>query len=667
VTHQALTAQARTQLVAELVKQHGDGQRARIERGIDQVAKLWQATDGDLAAFAKEQFLADPKALAETQARLEGVLEQLDGHMLEIGRAVRWNTDIDSGPLLPLEALLAGIDPGAHASEDFFRAKVSFTALLNFPATTLAERLQNGPKYTREDWATVRLVGRFDQRIPSEVRQRMAEVGSQADLYITEYNLWMHHVLSETGERLFPKGMRLISHWNLRDELKADYADPRALDKQRTIARLMERVVTQSIPVSAINNPRVDWNPFTNEIKPTPEGELEADAPAATEPRTGPEPDTRYARWLDQFQAQRAADPFTPSTPNAIARSFDQGREIPEARARQMLVDVVSSPLVKQVAEEIAADLAAKTPGRKLQPFDLWYNGFQARGKYAEAELDAMTRKRYPTAAAFAADIPRILRDLGFPPARADFIAKHIVVDPARGAGHAMPAARRGDFPHLRTRVGKDGMDYKGYNIAVHELGHNVEQVLSLYEIDHTLLAGVPNTAFTEALAFVFQARDMQLLGLAKPDPKSERARILNDLWMTYEIAGVALIDMDVWHWMYDHPQAKPSELRDAVVGIARKVWNTYYAPVLGGQDTAMLAIYSHLVAYPLYVTDYPIGHLIAFQIEEKLGQGPVGVEFERIARQGSITPDAWMVGATGKPVGPDSLLAAAQRALVKK
>ena len=79
-------------------------------------------------------------------------------------------------------------------------------------------------------------------------------------------------------------------------------------------------------------------------------------------------------------------------------------------------------------------------------------------------------------------------------------------MEPARGSGHALGAARRDDKAHLRTRVGPQGMDYKGYNIAVHEMGHNVEQVFSMTTIDHTLLQGVPNTAFTEALAFVFQA-----------------------------------------------------------------------------------------------------------------------------------------------------------------
>ena len=47
-------------------------------------------------------------------------------------------------------------------------------------------------------------------------------------------------------------------------------------------------------------------------------------------------------------------------------------------------------------------------------------------------ELDAMTKKRYPTPEAYAKDIPRLLRDLGFSEERARFLADHIVVDPAR-------------------------------------------------------------------------------------------------------------------------------------------------------------------------------------------------------------------------------------------
>ena len=127
----------------------------------------------------------------------------------------------------------------------------------------------------------------------------------------------------------------------------------------------------------------------------------------------------------------------------------------------------------------------------------------------------------------------------------------------------------RAEKAHLRTRVEKTGMNYKGFNIAVHEMGHNVEQTFSLNDVDHTLLKGVPNTAFTEALAFVFQGHDLELLGLPAPDAKSQAEKTLSDFWATFEISGVALVDMAVWHWMYDHPESTPKQLNAAPVQIA--------------------------------------------------------------------------------------------------
>ncbi len=649
-------------LKAELVAKHGEAQRARIERGVDQVAALWREEDGDLGAFAREHFLADPKALDATFARLESIFEQLDGHMNELSRTLRWATDLDLGPLLPVDPLLAAYDPSAHVTEDLFRARVGFVALLNFPLTTLHERNTSGPDWTRRRWAEARLTGRFNRRVPPEVQQAVTEATSAADLYIAEYNVWMHHLVDEQGRRLFPKGLRLISHWNLRDELKANYAGgPDGLAKQRTIVKVMERIVTQTIPAAVIDNPRVDWNPFTNAVTVAPAETVEANAPARpAQAETKPEPDVRYARLLANFHASRRADPYVPVAPTAIARSFELQRELPEERVKALLTQVLASPLVPRVAKVIEQRL-----GRKLEPQDLWFAGFKPGGKRPEAELDALTRKRYPTAEAFAKDIPRILQGLGFSAERAKFLAERIEVDASRGAGHAMQAMRRGDFPRLRTRVEKEGMNYKGYNIAVHELGHNVEQVFSLYNVDHTLLTGVPNNAFTEALAFVFQARDLELLGQGKPDEAAERERVLNDFWQTWEIAGVALVDVAVWHWMYEHPDATPAQLREATVGIAKDVWSRYYAPVLGGEGTPLLGIYSHMISYPLYLSDYPLGHLIAFQIEEHLKKkGPLGAEFERMASYGAVTPDVWMVHATGAPVSAEPLLRATEAAL---
>ena len=261
--------------------------------------------------------------------------------------------------------------------------------------------------------------------------------------------------------------------------------------------------------------------------------------------------------------------------------------------------------------------------------------------------------------------MPEILRKLGFSSERAKYLADNIAVDPARGSGHAMGAQMRGAQAHLRTRVEASGMNYKGYNIAVHEMGHNVEQTFSLNDIDYTPLQGVPNTAFTEALAFTFQNRDLELLGLSKSDKQSASLKTLNDFWATYEIAGVALVDMNVWRWMYAHPKATPAQLREATVQISKDIWNRYYAPVFHQRDVVLLCIYSHMINSFLYLPNYPVGHMIAFQIEAQMEKaGDFGGEFERVARIGRVTPDQWMIAATGAPVGPEALLAATAQAL---
>lgn len=657
-----LTA-AKAELEKELLAKHGDAQKVRISRGLEQCARLWRSSDGDFNEFVRANFIADDKLLDATFARFQSMFEQIDGYLNAIGRELRAPTDLDVGEMLPVDPMFAAFDVGSHLNEDLFNSKLAFVALLNFPQTTLDEKIKNSKNYSRRDWAEMRLTGRFSRRVPGDVFQLQTKAASEGDLYIAEYNIWMHHLLNEKGERIFPKGLRLISHWNLRDELKANYADPKGLDKQRMIIQVMSRIVTQTIPAAVIDNPRIDWNPFTNEVSATPTAELEENAPKKeVAVSADPEPNVRYAKLLASFVAATKVDPYSPLAPTQIARAFETGREIPEARVKQMFTEVLESPLVKEVGAEIE-----KALGRKLEPQDLWYNGFRARGKFSEPELDAITKKKYPNKEAFAADIPRILQGLGFSAEKAKFLSDHIIVDASRGAGHALQSARRGDFPHLRTRIEKDGMNYKGYNIAIHELGHNVEQVFSLYEVDHTLLTGVPNNAFTEALAFVFQARDLELLGLAKPDAESERLRVLNDFWQTWEIAGVALVDTAAWHWMYDHPNATPAELKDAVVAISKEIWNKYYAPVLGGQDSVLLGIYSHMIAYPMYLPDYPIGHLIALQIEEQVAKtGKLGEEFERMSKFGSVIPDVWMMNASGEPVSAGPLLRATQAALKK-
>jgi hypothetical protein len=659
-------AKAAAEAKQALKAKHGAAEAARIERGVDQVARYWRGEDGgpeEFAAFVDAEFLPQGAPLDGAFARFESAFESVYGYFVAMGRDLRSPVEVDLGPITPLDRRFAAWSPAAHVSDDMFANKLAFVALLNFPLTTLEQRMAEGMGWTRRQWAEARLAQQFQSRVPAEVNAKLAKAYSEADAYISDYNIYMHHLLAADGTRPFPPGLRLITHWNLRDDLKARYAEPDGLPKQRMIAKVMERIVRQEIPAAVVDNPLLDWNPETNAVTPSPAKDADAPAGKSADPRPDREPDERYRQFLGIFAAERLVDAVTPDNPSHIARRFNVNREIPEAQVRALLEAVLASPLGEKVGR-----LVAKRLGRGLEPFDIWYAGFKPRGKYTEAELDAITKKKYPTPAAYAADIPRLLRDLGFGEDRARFLADHVVVDPSRGAGHALGAGRRDDKAHLRTRVGKDGMDYKGYNIAVHEMGHNVEQTFSLQSIDHTLLQGVPNTAFTEALAFVFQAHDLELLGLAPPDETERELIVLDKFWQTREIAGVSLVDMGAWRWLYDNPGATPAQFREAVVGIAQEVWNRYYAPTFGTKDVTLLAIYSHMIDSGLYLPDYPLGHLIAFQVEDHFGKrkGPMGAEFERICRLGSITPDAWMRQAVGAPLSAEPLLAAAEAAFAK-
>ena len=661
--------QSSAKLERELIAKYGEPQRPRLQRGLQQVGQLWQKADGsaaDFESFVRENFAGDQAALDTLFERFERLLEKLDGHFTELRYEFKRQTDLDLGPVLPFDETFSGYEPAAHVTDDLFRNKLAFVVLLNFPLTTLEQRLADGDKWSRRQWAEVRLAQRFSKRIPAEVNQAMSVAQTEAELYINEYKICMHHLLDTQGARPFPPKLRLITHWNLRDEIKAQYGDPNAgLPKQRMIERVLERIIDQSIPQVVINNPGVDWNPVSNEVKPSPVVDLEVTkAPAknslASSVKPAPEPNTRYAKLLTVFRACRQADPFSPTAPTLMARRFDDDRQMSEARVQAMLDQLLTSPQFTAVGR-----LVEKRLGRPLEPFDIWYNGFVARGPYSETQLDDIVRKKYPTAAAYLADMPALLAKLSFTPECAEFLRANIDVEPSRGTGHAMGGAMRGQKARLRTRVEKEGMNFKGFNIALHEMGHNIEQTFSLNRVDRTLLAGVPNNAFTEALAMAVQGHDLEVLGLTTLDARADALKTLNYFWATCEIAGMALTDMAVWHWMYEHPNATPAELKAATLRLATGLWNRYYAPVFHQRDVTLLAVYSHMIRDVLYLPDYPVGHLIAFQLEAQMKKaGNFGGEFERMTKFGNVTPDLWMKNATGSPVSADAMLKAAQEAL---
>jgi hypothetical protein len=175
----------------------------------------------------------------------------------------------------------------------------------------------------------------------------------------------------------------------------------------------------------------------------------------------------------------------------------------------------------------------------------------------------------------------------------------------------------------------------------------------------------MPNSGFSEAFAFLFENRRLELLG-QKSGRLDKHSLVLKLFWETFEIAGVALLDIYIWRWMYKHQDAKPEEINIAIRSLAKAIWNKYFAPVMGMRNEYILAIYSHIINYALYLPNYPIGHIVAFQVLDYCGRRNWPEEMERMCKIGCVSPNMWAKEAVGEPLSLVSMIKMTKVALKK-
>ena len=638
--------------IESLIDKHGKDINFHAERGVNQVANLWRDTDGsinDFEKFCQEQFIANPDELHSLFEKLSAGYEVLFGYFLRITKDLMRPLHLDMGEITPIDMMFGSFNASAHLTEDLYSNKIAFVTALNFPYYSLTEKEELGENWTRREWAYARMGNIFTSRVPAELLQNYSKISTEADTYISLYNIYMDNLRDENGNQLFFDNKKLITHWGLRDELKAQYSNPEnGLPRQKMVYEVMKRIIDQTIPEVVIDNPDYIWNPTSNELMK--DGEKVS---------FQSEPNTRYQQVVNLFQALRAMDPYYPTMPNYIQRTFEGNYELPVEDVEKLFINLVSSEQVREVGKLISQRL-----GRPLEPFDIWYDGFKSRSSIPAEKLDAAVSSRFTSAQTFEKEIPNILTSLGWSRDKANFLASKIVVEGSRGAGHAWGGAMRTDVALLRTRIGDEGMNYKGFNIAMHEFGHTVEQTITLHDVDYYTLNGVPNTAFTEALAFIFQKRDLDVLNIKDSNPEKDHLMALDILWSCYEIMGVSLVDINLWRWLYDNPNATAEEVKQTTIRIAREVWNSYFKDVFGSSDEPILAIYSHMIDNPLYLSAYPLGHLISFQLEQHLAGKHFTNEIQRIYEQGTIIPQLWMKGGVGEPLSIEPILMAAEKAV---
>jgi hypothetical protein len=220
-----------------------------LKKGVKHAASLWRKEDGTPAAFSafvKTNYISDPAKRKRVFNKISNYLESLNGNYNEITLSLRKILDESLGDIDETDRMFGNYSAGSHMLNDLYSNKIAFSIALNFPYYTLAEKEEFGPKWSRDDWAMARLGDLFVSRVPAELDQAVTEATGNSEMYIADYNIYMGHLRTDDGLQIFPDKMVLLSHWNLRDELKADYADRmNGPAKQEMIYKVMERIINQ--------------------------------------------------------------------------------------------------------------------------------------------------------------------------------------------------------------------------------------------------------------------------------------------------------------------------------------------------------------------------------------------------------------------------------------
>jgi len=642
-----LTPDQIEQLVQEVSAPHGAACAARARAGITQIAARWRTEDGPddaFVAFVRTRFVGDEAQRACLLARLEDAVFQVYGHLSEIRRMLhRWQ-DVARTDDPGIDDLLAQFSPAPDLREELYRSKLAFVALLNFPAVPFAEIFRDGATWPVEQWAAVRTANAVAYRLPRQLDDQARVAHQRAQEFYYNFHIPIDCIALANGDKPFAAGRKLLAHWLVREEIRAGYGAPDGLPRQRALTRVMGRHVDGSVPQAVMAGAATTWEPFSNTCT--------AAAGANGKALVGPQ---RYAVWHELFALARATDPFYPEYPTHIQRACELHNQLPVAHIEQVLTDLLTAP-----ARDTIMQFAQRRLQRPLEPFDIYFNNIAPREPIAE--LNAAVARRFPRFDALQEQLPAMLGELGFDAVTAAFLATHIQVDAARGSGHASPAALPEYRSFLRTNHANGMLNWPGLVTAMHELGHCIEQVVSLHHVPRRALRGVPNLGVTEAFAFTFQEFARQIVGVPYP-PQYEACMALNTYLNACEIAGASMVDLACWRWLYAHPAAPPEQLRDATLAICDDVWQQHFARWFGRDENHLLGAYQHMIGMMLYLPNYVIGHVLAHQIRTHLTTHDLAREVTRMCAQGNLTPQVWLQRAIGHDLSPAQLIKDAARA----
>ena len=274
-----------------------------IDRGLSQAANFWTSADGsqdEFIDFCAKNFCKNLEEKDRLFERLCTNFETILGHNNRVTIELLRPSHVKGIESTPVDDIFGAYNGLAHFNEDMFNNKLAFIVIMNFPHFTLREKVNNGDNWTIRQWGYVRLGDLFTNRAPASAEQSINAATAAAENYIANYNIHMGMVWSDKNIRYWSQDVKLITHWGLRDELKAAYSDPvSGTDKQSIIYNILTRITDQTIAEDVIDKSDYIWYPSTNQTYVQ-----------RVEIKGKSENNKRYECLLRNFRAIKASDEY---------------------------------------------------------------------------------------------------------------------------------------------------------------------------------------------------------------------------------------------------------------------------------------------------------------------------------------------------------------------
>ncbi len=633
--------------ISSLEQQYGESDL--IRRGVRAVAEQWRESSGDEAAFldfCEKQYVNDPTERYELAVLISENLMTINGHVRTINSKLSVPLSADTGVISPAERLFASFRLNVNLSDDLYKTKIPYLVLLNYPPRTDREKEELGEYWDMNVWGYTFLGDLYKKRESPRLAPRNDSKKPEFQLYQGNVSAYSSNskvpllsLRDRNGKELFEEDKNLLFHWRMRDEIKNIYASssPNKLEQQKTIYKAMERNIDQSIPNQIMNEKGCAWNPFTNDLSING-AEVK---PIDTE-------NIRYEYIRNLFIRRYQNQPDSTTYFDGFFASYG----LKAKDVENMFMRLLSSEELKRTGNLVKSRL-----GRDLEPFDVWYSGFNNRSNYDSKVLDDMIKKLYPTPEIYTDSLPNILMRLGYSKEQAEFYGSKIEAQATRSNGHASGSSLKSAPSYMRTNFLKDGLDYGGHQTGMHELGHAMQMTISTHEIDIYGRRGLPNTGASESAAFMFEFRAWQGLPGIDYNDEMYSYSVLDKFWTTMEMTGSALFEIKLWQWMYNKVDFTAAELKDAVLELSKDVWNTYYAPIFGSENQIVQASYNHMLTTSLYLPGYALAHIMHMQLEQYIQGKHFPSEVSRIYSLGRIPSELWMDKAVGEDLSVEPFL----------